>query len=114
VTERHIFVVQSNALHDREAEFNEWYSGTHLAEILKVPGMATAERFVLSPHQRRRTDALPPRFKYLTIYELDGDPRATLDALEAPNARVPGLAIARPLSADLYTSITEKVRRPVR
>lgn len=55
----------------REAEYDEWYDGTHLPELLALPGFVAAHRW-------RRSDSGFPGFagcpqRNLAIYELDGD-----------------------------------------
>jgi hypothetical protein len=49
----------------REDEFNEWYSNMHVPDMLKIPGMKSATRWVSAtdkPNQHR---------KYLALYELE-------------------------------------------
>ena len=46
-----MLVVMSNAESVRDAEFNEWYTHTHLTDILEVDGFAAAQRFKRSSHQ---------------------------------------------------------------
>ncbi len=51
----------------REDEFNEWYSNMHIPDMLEIPGMISATRWVSAsdkPDQRR---------KYLALYELETD-----------------------------------------
>ena len=49
---------------DRDAEFNDFYNNTHLAEILRVPEFKSARRF-------RKIDK--GEFPYLAIYEVEAD-----------------------------------------
>lgn len=46
---------------DREAEYHQWYDGTHLAEITSVEGIVSARRFA-------PVDGNGP---FIAIYELD-------------------------------------------
>ena len=58
----------------REKEFNAWYSKVHVPDMLEVPGMVRATRWVAAgdrPGQRR---------KYLALYELETDDLAKFDA----------------------------------
>ena len=59
----------TNAVDDREDEYNDWYNNTHLKDVLNVPGFVSAQRFRLSSAQRM---ANPP-YKYLAIYEIETD-----------------------------------------
>jgi hypothetical protein len=74
-----------------DEEFNRWYDA-HLLEILAVPGFRAARRFrlegVVNPD-------VSPAFRYLVVYELDGDPEAAMAALEQANLG----------SAELYTEL---------
>ncbi|MFT4011846.1 MAG: hypothetical protein QM682_00325 [Paracoccus sp. (in: a-proteobacteria)] len=51
---------------DREDAYNDWYSASHMPDILKVPGVVSAQR--LSGQGNAR---IPQR--YLAIYSLDTD-----------------------------------------
>jgi hypothetical protein len=67
---RHLFAVNSNPAQGREQEYNEWYSTRHVADLLALPGVISARRFVLSDAQA--THGTHP-FKYLAIYEVETD-----------------------------------------
>lgn len=66
--QRYRFVVLTNAVEGRDAEFNEWYTNTHLSDVLAVPGIVSAQRYVLADFQR---GANPQPYKYLAIYEIE-------------------------------------------
>jgi hypothetical protein len=76
VADRHIQLVFSNPYEGKDDEFNEWYDNVHLPEVLAVPGMISAERFDLRPLAREA--GTTPEFRYLAIYELEGDPDVIL------------------------------------
>ncbi|WP_439816374.1 hypothetical protein [Zavarzinia sp. CC-PAN008] len=40
-------IVLSNPVAGREAEYDAWYTNTHIVDLLKVPGVKTAQRFKL-------------------------------------------------------------------
>jgi hypothetical protein len=67
---RHLFVVNTNPVEGREQEYNEWYTTRHIADLLALPGVISARRFVLSDAQL--TDKAHP-FKYLALYEIETD-----------------------------------------
>ena len=57
----------------REKEFNDWYNTMHLPDMLEVPGMIKASRWmsaVSKPGEYR---------KYLAMYELETDDIAKFD-----------------------------------
>ena len=40
-----VLVVLANSVESREDEFNDWYSGVHVPEILALPSFLSARRF---------------------------------------------------------------------
>jgi len=67
-----IMVVQSHPCDPaREDEYNEWYSKTHLPELLAVPGFVTARRYKV--HNGGAAESDQPTHSYLAIYEIDAD-----------------------------------------
>ncbi|WP_167480822.1 hypothetical protein [Mesorhizobium waimense] len=42
---RHVFTVLNNPVEGREAEFNAWYDDRHVHDILRLPGLVSAQRF---------------------------------------------------------------------
>ena len=63
-------IVLTNPAPGRDDEYNDWYTNTHLPDVLKVPGIAPAQRFRLAEHQR---DSGPHAFNYLAIYHCETD-----------------------------------------
>lgn len=54
-----------------DAEYNAWYSDTHLPQILEhCPSITSASRFKLVPGQE---NALPGAPSYLAIYDIEAD-----------------------------------------
>jgi hypothetical protein len=51
----------------REEEFNKWYSNMHLPDMLEVPGMIKATRYVSADPKEGE------HRKYLALYELETD-----------------------------------------
>ena len=110
-----ILVVQTNAAHGREREFNDWYNNTHLADVLAVPGFKSAQRFMLSP-TRRFSDTPDYKYRYLALYEFEGTAREMYDRLTGVMQSSNPLYITPALDADriayAYTAITDRVVRP--
>jgi len=67
---KYVFVVMTNPRPGREAEYNDWYTNTHIPDVLKVPGIVAAQRFALAAKQRRDP---PYPYKYLATYEIEID-----------------------------------------
>jgi hypothetical protein len=51
----------------REKEFNDWYNNMHVPDMLEVPGMISATRWVSADPEKGQ------RRKYLAMYELETD-----------------------------------------
>ena len=68
---KYTFFVLTNPVAGKEAEFNEWYNGQHVPDVLNVPGFVSAQRFRLADAQfggeASRTH------KYLALYEIETD-----------------------------------------
>ena len=64
---------------ERLAEFNQWYSGTHLPEFLRLKSVKSARRFELSESQMPLPPGVPlAGRRFLAAYEIDTDDFAAL------------------------------------
>jgi hypothetical protein len=102
-------IVLSNPIEGREDEYNHWYTGTHLEDVLAVEGFHAAQRFRFSPG-RMSKDA-PHR--YLAIYEIeDGKRKQAEDAVIAAS-RTDAMSISGalewPATAWWFEAISERV-----
>jgi hypothetical protein len=80
--QEYVFVVMTNAAPGRDDEFNDWYSNVHVHDVVKVPGIVAARRYVLNDVQRRELPPNQPR--YLALYDIQTDDlRKTLGVLAA-------------------------------
>lgn len=61
----------TNPAEGKDDEYREWYWGTHIPEILALPGFTAARRY--------RAGAGP--HKYVTIYEVEGSAAEALKRL---------------------------------
>lgn len=67
-----ILVVQSGPSDPaREEEYNQWYGGTHVPEVLAVPGIVGARRYRV--HGGGDAGADPSSHPYVAIYEIEAD-----------------------------------------
>ena len=64
--ERWINILETNCDPTREDEYNAWYDGIHIPDILTTPGFVRARRF-------RIKDFRDGRGKYMAIYEIETD-----------------------------------------
>lgn len=70
-----IMVVQSAPSDPaREEEYNQWYSGSHIPEVLAVPGIVSARRY-------KPTGA---GGDYLAVYDLDAEDLSALAGKRPP------------------------------
>jgi hypothetical protein len=58
----------------REKEFNDWYSDMHVPDMLEIPGMIRATRWMSAEPERSQ------HRKYLALYEMETDDIKKFDA----------------------------------
>lgn len=75
---RHLYFVTSNAVEGKEIEYDAFYA-QHLIDIVKLPGFISAQRFAYHPTKGRTQ----PAFKYMVIYEIEGDPDQVVSQIGA-------------------------------
>ena len=63
------YTVYSNPMPGKEAEFNDWYTNVHLAEVLQINGFVSAQRFQLAEPQV----VSDQQYRYMTMYEIEND-----------------------------------------
>lgn len=105
---KYSFVVLSNPVRGREDDYNEWYNGRHLADVLAVPGFVGARRFKLA-----KPNAKAPH-KYLALYEIETDDlkRTLKDMYGRAGTKAMPISDAldmKGVSANVYQAITERV-----
>jgi hypothetical protein len=67
-----VWLVFTKPVEGREEEFDTWYDEVHLPDVVAVPGVRAAQRYVLGPE--RRAEGTLPEHRHLAVYEIDGDP----------------------------------------
>lgn len=74
----YVYVVRSNPVPGRDAEYNRWYTERHLADVVAVPGFVSAQRFKIVDAQ---ADGAPEQ-GYMALYTMrTDDPGKLLDEL---------------------------------
>ncbi len=63
-------LVLTNPVEGREETFNDWYTNTHLKDVLAVPGIVSAQRFKLAGTQLAPA---PHPWSYLALYDVETD-----------------------------------------
>ena len=77
-----VMIVQSDPLEGRDAEYNAWYDGTHIPELLQIPGITAARRLEATP-----IVVGAPGAKYITFYEIEAEnPGAVMAEMGARGA----------------------------
>lgn len=74
-----LYVVKTNAVPGREAEFDRWYDEIHLPEVLALEGFRAAQRFRLAAMQVQSEQA----HGWLALYEIDDDVETVLANLRS-------------------------------
>jgi hypothetical protein len=110
---RHVFLVFSNALPERDAEFNQWYDQIHVFEALTSPGFVSARRFRIADDQVMPSarEKLP---RYVTIYELDTEDLSTSvkGVIDGQASRTPTDTVDRSNALlAMYTECAPRVTR---
>lgn len=81
MTERSLLFLYGNAFGGREEAYHAWYD-QHIREMVRVPGVQSAQRFTaLNPAFAQAFP--PPPAPYLATYEFDGDPAVVWGAVMA-------------------------------
>jgi hypothetical protein len=62
-------IVMTRPVAGREQEYNDWYQGSHLPDLVSIYGVKSAQRFRLS----RTVVADPAPLPYLAIYDIETD-----------------------------------------
>jgi hypothetical protein len=63
----------------REREYHEWYDNQHVRDVVRVPGILSAQRFD-AVESGPADESAPSRF--LAVYEIAGDPGRTVEELQ--------------------------------
>lgn len=75
------YLVLTNAAPGREDEFDRWYSEQHVPDVLRVPGVVSAQRFRRVPKQSATGQQL---WQYMALYECDAsEPDVVTDGIRA-------------------------------
>jgi hypothetical protein len=81
MAKRAVLIAETGPAEGRDDDWNSWYDGVHIPEILeKIPGFQAATRFT----RPAGADLGPEEHGYCTVYEIEAeDPAASLAALGA-------------------------------
>jgi hypothetical protein len=85
---RYSFLVFANPLPGKEVEFNDWYTTTHMGDLVQLPGWIGAQRFRLVSGVTPRPSAAGYAQGYLIIWDLEETEAAA--ALSRMDAAIAG------------------------
>jgi hypothetical protein len=97
-----------------EDEFNDWYTNTHLNDVLSLQGYVAATRYKLADVQMPGAES--PRHRYLALYEVDVDDlQRAVEALGQAAAAGEGMYISPALdrataTAHFYERVSDRVQ----
>lgn len=103
------FLVFSNPIDGKEAEYNDWYTNVHLKEVVAIEGFKSAQRFILTKEQQNESQP----HKYLAIYEIENqDIKGTLQSLKAASSKMnmePVIDLKN-VKVSIFQSITDVIK----
>ncbi|VWC58058.1 hypothetical protein BLA18110_00614 [Burkholderia lata] len=75
------YLVLTNPTPGNEDAFNRWYSEQHVPDVLRVPGVVSAQRFRRTEQQRG--SGVQP-WQYMALYQCDAaEPQVVTDGIQA-------------------------------
>ena len=81
----HKMIVMAKAAPGQVDALGQWYDETHIADLLAVEGLVSAERHTIVP--LKGPEGLP-KWDFMLIYELAGDPFAVLGNMAAAQVKL--------------------------
>jgi hypothetical protein len=81
---RYVMLVFANPIPGKEAEFNDWYTNTHMGDLVQLQGWMGAQRFRLVTNVQPRPSQAGYTHGYLIIWDLEEtDANAALGRMTA-------------------------------
>lgn len=68
---RYVMLVFANPIPGREAEFNDWYTNTHMGDLVQLQGWMGAQRFRLLTNVQPRLSTAGYGQGYLIVWDLE-------------------------------------------
>ncbi|MCK9540812.1 MAG: hypothetical protein M0R03_02125 [Novosphingobium sp.] len=94
--ERLLYIVLTNPTEGDDDTFNEWYSGTHIPDVIAVPGFVAAQRFRFVDHPALK----PYPFRYAALYEVKASEAQSAFAELSARAGTDRMVLSPTLSKD--------------
>jgi hypothetical protein len=106
---RYTLVVLTNAVEGKDREFNDWYSGRHLQDVLAIPGFKSAQRHKLVAEPM----ANAVRYGYFAAYDIEtDDPQGALEEL-ARRAGTDRMPMSEAMDASSFYAVLYEAITPV-
>jgi hypothetical protein len=102
---RYLLVVSSDAVAGQEDEYNSWYDGQHIPDVVAVPGVTSGRRFEIDP-----ASPVKPEAKYLAIYEFEAENPADLLVEFGKRAKAGQMYVSPSLDTNTAKPMIYKVR----
>lgn len=100
---RYVLMTLTKPEGGREKEYNEWYDGTHLGDVLAIDGVKSAQRFRLAEGLSPGAAALP----YLALYEIETDDVARVIEDLKTRTATGRMQISPALSSEIFAAAYE-------
>jgi hypothetical protein len=104
MSKRYKFVALVNAKDGQDATFNLWHTDTHLPEVVRAAGFLNGQRLKLV----EGSNGDNTKYKYLVIFEGEGDPMQALARLGAAVSSG-SLNMSDSLGAPIWASMYEEI-----
>lgn len=105
---KYIYTAFTNANPGREDEFNDWYDNRHLADLLNIQGIVSAQRFRSASVQRGNYKS---PYKYMTTYEIETNDLQNVISEIVAKIGTPSMPISGAMNQDRYSSIWDVLSR---
>ena len=110
-----LLVVWTDIAPEYEVEFNEWYDGVHIGDLLRIPGVVSAVRSRLAEAQMSMVDgalvlcgpsAINAKYKYLACYHIEAEDVSSVLKEVKARSNTKEMEIS-PYLSDAYTIMYE-------
>ncbi len=107
---KYTLLVLTNAAEGREDDFNDWYTHTHIGDVLKVPGIVGAQRFKLAGAQ---LGPAPHPWGYLALYDVETNDLETVMKTLRERIGTPAMVMSDAMRPELIGLTFEAITPPV-
>src|ERR1044072_2883473 len=108
---KNVLVVPWNPPDGSEDAYNDWYTNTHLDEVVSIDGFVSARRYKLTDAQIEGFPA--SEHTYLAIYEIEGAPadafEQLVEELQSGRMELPASIETATISPWSFEAISERV-----